>query len=95
MSEEAHVQAVREFLQAEFADYTIEDHFDGKVMAYNFRIIGEGKTYLMAVKQEFFKRVEPWEIALRLSKFFLVEHLRDLPDTLVMVTSSGLKLEYE
>jgi len=95
MSEQAHVKAVREFLQDRFPDFSIEDRFDAEIEAYSFRISGKGKTYLTAVKQEFFNGMEPSGIASRLSNFLFVEHLIELPDTLVLVTSSGLKLEYE
>lgn len=95
MSEQESVKAVRELLEAGFPSFTIEDRFDARAKAYSFRISGEDKTYRMAVTQEFLDGVELSEIGSRLSRLLLVEHLLDLPDTLVIVTSSGLKLEYE
>ena len=95
MSGQAHVKAVREFLEARFPNFSIEDRFDAEIDAHSFQISGEGKTYLAAVKEEFFNEVEPSGIVSRLSKCLLVEHLIDLPGTWVVVTSSGLKLEFE
>jgi hypothetical protein len=95
MSEQAHVKAVREFLEAKFPDFTIEDRFDSEIQAHSFRISGKGNTYITAIKQEVLNGVEPSGVASRLSNFLLVEHLVELPGTLVVVTSSGLKLEYD
>jgi len=95
MIEEEHVKAVREFLHKKFPVSTIEDCFDTRIEAHSFLISGTLKEYRTAIKQEFFNSVEPSQIASRLSDFLLAEHLIELPDTLVVVTGSGLTLEYE
>jgi hypothetical protein len=47
------------------------------------------------VSDEFFKDHEAPEIAAKLGRFTLAEHLRELANTPVIVTNSGLKLEHE
>lgn len=95
MSELDRVKAVREFLLARFQDSTVEECFDGELKAHSFRISARGKTYLAVVRQDFLSSLEPSQVASRLSDFLLFEHLIELPDTPVLVTNSGLKLEYE
>jgi hypothetical protein len=85
--------AVREYLQAEFPDCRIEEGHD--VDGHTFQIGFEGSTYIVIVTDEFLRDHDRPDIGKALSRHTLIEHLRDLPNTPVVVTNSGLKLQYD
>lgn len=92
---EDHVTAIREFLQTEFPGAAIEDDPNIVPGASRFRILDGARTYLAAFQYDFLEEVHPSEMASCLAGLTLIEHLKDLPGTLVLVTRSGLQLEEE
>ncbi len=88
------VAAVREYLQSEFPGNSVEDWYDSMSNAQCFRVVAQGATYQTMISDEFLARYESTAIGPKLGSFTLAEHLRDLPSEAVIVTSTGLKLEY-
>jgi hypothetical protein len=89
------LEAFRDYLRNAFPDCTVDDWPDSQLGAQRFRIRGKSSTFEAIASDEFLSESDVSEIASRLAKYTLAEHLRDLPDTPVFVTRKGLKLEYE
>jgi hypothetical protein len=94
MLDQEKVTAVRDYLQTEFPNHSIDDWYDPERKAQTFRVSAQGSTYQAIVAQEFLDDHEVAAIGLKLKIFTLAEHLRDLPSDPVIVTSHGLKLDY-
>jgi hypothetical protein len=88
------VTAVRDYLQAEFPGYSIQEQYNPQLKALSFRVSDQGSTYHASVTHEFLDHHEAPVIGPKLARFTLAEHLRDLPSQLVIVTNGGLELEY-
>lgn len=95
MGDPGHIMTVRTFLKNAFPEAEIQDWEDEELQAHSFRLEERGSTYLTAIENSFLNGIESARLASRLADFLLIEHLRDLPDTLVVVTREGLKLQYE
>ena len=93
MTDRSKIEAVREYLQQEFPGAVIDEQYRAERGAHLFEMQWEGAGYRAAVKEEFFEGREPAHIPEALTRFTLVEHLRDLPETLLVVTDRGLSLE--
>lgn len=95
MVDEDKIKAVIDYLQAEFPDCKIEDWPVAENQAHHFRIAQEKSTLRAEISEEFLSRHDKFSIPDKLRKFTLAEHLRELPSDVVLVTSTGLKLDYE
>jgi len=93
MVDAENTRAVREYLQAGFPDGRIEEGRDAE--GHSFQIVFQGSTYIVIVTDEFFRDHDCPDIGKALSRHTLLEHLRDLPNTPIVVTNSGLKLQYD
>jgi hypothetical protein len=85
--------AVREYLKAGFPDCKIEEGRDAE--GHYFQISFQGSTYIVTVTDEFLRDHDCPDLGKALSRHTLLEHLRDLPNTPIVVTNSGLKLLYD
>ena len=93
MVAEEKLAAVREWLMAAFPGCAIEDRSEPH--GHVFQINCGSSTYIVVLADEFVRKHDPSNIGAALSKITLVEHLRELPDTPVVVTNAGLKLQYD
>jgi len=92
MLDQEKVKAVREYLQGQFSNGTVEDRYDASRKSQVFRIQRQGTLYLTAIQQAFLDDHGAGDIPAALARFHLVEHLRDLPGQLVLVTKAGLTM---
>ncbi len=92
MSDQEKVQAVYEYLLSEFPNSTVEDRCDGDRGAYLFRIDDQGTVYSAVVSDAFLDSRSASDIKVTLKTFLLAEHLRDMIDTGVAVTKTGLDI---
>ena len=95
MVDENKIKAVIDYLREEFPHCKIEDWPVVENQAHHFRIIDEKSAFRAEVSEEFLSRHDKSAIPDKLRKFTLAEHLRELPSDVVLVTSTGLKLDYE
>lgn len=86
------VKAVREYLQGQFPTGKVEDRYDASSKSQVFRIHHEKTVYLTAIRQAFLDDHDAADIPAALARFHLIEHLRDLPGQLVVVTQEGLTM---
>ena len=84
---------VREFLRKEFPGCEIEHKQDSE--GHTLQVDFQGSNYVVVLSEEFVRTNEPSEIGGKLAGYTLIEHLLALPDTPVIVTNTGLKLQYE
>ena len=84
---------VEGFLRKELPGCTIEHGrgSEGHTLQINF----EGSNYTVILSDEFVRGHEPSEIGGKLTGYTLIEHLRELPDTPLVVTNTGLRLQYD
>ncbi len=92
MTEQEKIKAVREYLQGQFPNGTVEERYDASSRSQVFRIQRQGTLYLTAIQQPFLDDHGTGDIPAVLARFHLVEHLRDLPGQLVVVTKEGLTM---
>jgi hypothetical protein len=92
MLDEKKVKAVRTYLEGQFLDGKVEDRYDASSKTQVFRIQRQGTLYLTAIRHAFFDDHDAGDIAAVLAGFHLVEHLRDLPGQMVVVTKEGLTM---
>ncbi|MCK8601630.1 hypothetical protein [Desulfoferrobacter suflitae] len=95
MADKNKVQAVVDYLRAEFPQSNIEDWPVAANQTHFFRITDEKSSFQTEVFESFLAQHDAASIADRLRKFTLAEHLRELPTHVVLVTEVGLKLDYE
>lgn len=93
MMDEQKLGAVVEYLRASFPRATIEHRPDSTGNGHYFAVKLESSTLQAVVSKEFLDGCEASQVATRLGKFTLAEHLRDLPSEIVYVTTAGLQLE--
>jgi hypothetical protein len=93
MSVEENIQAVREYLERKFPGYAIEDRDEAGKGTRCFRISTIGKVHNAVITAAFLETRKASEIGPALDGFTLLEHLRELGATRVIVTVSGLELE--
>jgi hypothetical protein len=93
--EENKLKAVCEYLQVEFPNGAVRYSYNHTQDAYDFSVDLAGVRFQAAVKGEFLRDHDAVGIVEKLRKFTLAEHLQDLPLDIVVVTSAGLKLQYE
>jgi hypothetical protein len=86
------VKAVREYLETQFPGGKVEDRYEVSSKSQVFRIHREGKLYLTAVREAFLDDYGAGDIAAALSRFHLIEHLRELAGEQIIVTKDGLAL---
>jgi hypothetical protein len=86
------VKAVREYLETQFPDGKVEDRYEASSKSQVFRVQREGKLYLTAVRQTFLDDHGAGDIADALSRFHLIEHLRELAGEQIIVAKEGLAL---
>lgn len=84
---------VREFLRKELPGSEIEHKQDSE--GHTLQVGFQGSQYIVILSEEFVLTSEPSEIGGKLAGYTLIEHLLALPDTPVVVTNTGLKLQYE
>jgi hypothetical protein len=92
MLDQDKVKAVREYLQGQFPTGTVEDRYDASSRSQVFRIHRDRTLYLAAIRQTFLDDHDAAAIPAALARFHLIEHLRDLPGQLVVVTPEGLTM---
>jgi hypothetical protein len=95
MVDQEKLTAVREYLRKEFAGFTIEDWSESGQKAHLFRVTGERRVHNASIAEDFLNELETGEVESKLRSFTLAEHLREIPDTPIMVTRNGLKLQHE
>jgi hypothetical protein len=93
MVDQVKLTAVRDYLQTEFPNHSIDDWYDHERKAQCFSVEAQGLTYHAVVSHEFLDDQEAPGIGPRLIGLTLAEHLRDLPSDRIIVTSHGLKLD--
>jgi len=86
------VKAVREYLESQFPGGKVEDRYEASSKSQLFRINREGKLYLTAIREAFLDDHGASDIAAALSRFHLIEHLRELAGEQIIVTKEGLAL---
>jgi hypothetical protein len=86
------VQAVREYLEAQFPGGKVEDRYEASSKSQVFRVQHEGKLYLTALRQTFLDDHGAGDIGAALAGFHLMEHLRELAGEQIIVTREGLAL---
>jgi len=95
LEEEEKIRAVRTYLEREFPGYAVEDWEEAGKAARCYKISTVGSTHHAVITKAFLETRQASEIAPSLEEFTLVEHLRELGATRVIVTASGLELEGE
>ena len=95
MVDENKIKAVIKYLQAEFPECEIETWPVEQNRAHHFRIVQTKSTLQAEISEEFLSGHDTSSIPDKLRKFTLAEHLRELPSDVVLVTSTGLKLDYD
>jgi hypothetical protein len=93
MVDDEKLAVVRGFLRKELPGCEIEHKRDSE--GHTLQIGYEGSNYVVVLSEEFVRANEPSEIGGKLAGYTLIEHLLALPDTPVVVTNTGLKLQYE
>jgi len=92
MLDSEKVKAVREYLETQFPGGKVEDRYEASSKSQVFRVHHEGKLYLTAVREAFLGDHGAGDIAAALSRFHLIEHLRELAGEQIIVTKEGLAL---
>jgi hypothetical protein len=92
MSAAAKLDAVRQLLQNAFPKGTIKEDVDPDEIGRRFTVTCQGARYITVISREFLDSHAPERIADKLNSFLLIEHLRDMKDTTVIVTNGGLSL---
>jgi len=87
------IDAVREYLRSQFQGCAIEDLFDEGRMSQTFTITCGKSIFIARIQKEFLDNRGSSDISGLLRTFLLAEHLRDLENTPVIITNSGLSLE--
>ncbi len=95
MAEQEKTAAVREYLQAEFSGFSIEDQHDPKRQMHVFKVGSQDRLHNVLIADDFLNKHDTWEIPDLLRKFLLAEHMREMNSTPLIVTNNGLELEYE
>ena len=91
--EEEKLNAVRNYLSAEFPDYTIDDLHDFDRIAQTFRLTTKDKIHLVTISREFLDDHSPFEITeiLERSSFSKYFQLGDIAR--IIVTNTGILVE--
>lgn len=93
MLDEIKLNAVRNYLEANFADYEIEDRYDFDRDAQTFRLIKEKKFCLVTVSSEFLEDHSIDEILIWFDRYSLVKNIQQRNKTRFIVTSRMLRME--
>ncbi len=93
MIDQKKINAVREYLRAEFPNSTISDQYDFGRDAQIFSITDQDSKYVTAISEKFFEEHEASDIPTKLQKYVLGEEVRKHGLTRVLVTTTGLKLQ--
>ncbi len=95
MEDQGSLQVVRDYFKSAFPGCRVEDKYDVSFAGRSFQVTCGSSTYFAVITDGFFSKHPVKEISRKLSDILLIDHLRDLPSTIVFVTEKGLSLEYE
>lgn len=95
MSTEAKTAAVRQYLESEFSGFAVEGGREPSQGIHRFTISHGDSTHYALIAEEFLESHNLEEIGERLRNFLLAEHLKEMSTTPVLVTNTGLSLEYD
>lgn len=95
MSTEAKTAAVRQYLESEFSGFAVEGGREASQGIHRFTISQGASTHHALIAEEFLESHSLEEIGEKLRNFLLAEHLKEMNTTPVLVTNTGLSLEYD
>lgn len=95
MSTEEKTAAVRQYLESEFSGFAIQGGREASEGMHRFTISQGDRTHYALIAEEFLESHNLEEIGKKLRKFLLAEHLKEMSTTPVLVTNTGLSLEYD
>lgn len=89
------IDALKKYLISEFAECSVEDKYDSNREIHIFSIFNEKKKYITMVSEEFFKNNGLAYIYSLAKRWQLSQKLRDNPESIIIVTNSGINLQHK
>lgn len=92
MIDQGKLNAVEGYLRSEFPGSEVRVRYEPEEQYHVFEVLQDGRSHRAIILDAFLGSMNVEQIPAILAEFTLVEHLRELGTTPVVVTPDGLKL---